>query len=113
MANNAIKYFFTEQSSVGVSFDQAEYTVAEGMQLTVTGRLTGLTGVVETDFSLDLITDYDIDPLTSEHQFLLLCVDCYSLTSLQIPATSPSLPSIPPWSLLLEEIPASPSISLL
>ena len=56
----------TEQSSVGITFDEAEYTVVEGMQLTVTGRLTGLTGVVEADFSLDLIADFDVDPLTGE-----------------------------------------------
>ena len=57
-------FFFIEQDTIGVSFDQADYTVAEGMELTVTGRLTGLVGQVQTTFSVNLNIGFDIDPLT-------------------------------------------------
>ncbi len=45
---------FSEQSTVGVTFDQANYTIAENSSLTVTGRLTGLTGELQSNFSLTL-----------------------------------------------------------
>ncbi len=53
-----------EASSVGVSFDQADYTVAEDNMIMVTGRLTGLTGELQTAFSLTLSTDFGVDSLT-------------------------------------------------
>ena len=54
-----------EASSVGVSFDQADYTVAEdNSSIMVTGRLTGLTGELQTSFSLTLSTDFGVDSLT-------------------------------------------------
>ncbi len=57
----------TEPSTVGVTFDQEDYTVAEGGDaITVTGRLTGLTGQLQTAFSLTLITNENIDGLTSK-----------------------------------------------
>ncbi len=55
-----------EQSTVGVAFDQANYNVAEGSSLTVTGRLTGLTGELQSDFSLTLSVDFSVNALTSE-----------------------------------------------
>ncbi len=51
---------------MGVTFDQEEYTVAEGGEITVNGRLTGLTGELQTAFSLTLITNDDMDALTSK-----------------------------------------------
>ena len=60
----SIPFHFVEPDTVGVSFDQADYTVAEGMELTVTGRLTGLVGQVQTTFSLNLNIGFDTDPLT-------------------------------------------------
>ena len=55
-----------EQDSVGISFDQASYTVAEGSSLTITGRLTGLLGEIETAFSNSLLMDFTIDSLTGK-----------------------------------------------
>ncbi len=63
----------TEQSTVGVTFDQANYTVAEGSSLTVTGRLTGLTGELQSNFSLTLSVDHSGDALTSEPLKLNVC----------------------------------------
>ncbi len=57
---------YTEQFTVGVSFDQAEYTVVEGESLTVTGRLTKLLGELKTDFSLTLMLNFGVDDVTSE-----------------------------------------------
>ncbi|XP_064407236.1 sushi, von Willebrand factor type A, EGF and pentraxin domain-containing protein 1-like isoform X2 [Halichondria panicea] len=54
----------SEKSTIGATFDQADYTVAEGSSLTVTGRLTGLTGKLQSNFSLTLSVDFSGDPLT-------------------------------------------------
>ena len=54
-----------EASSVGVSFDQPGYSIAEGgSSMMVTGRLTGLTGELQTAFSLTLSTNFGVDSLT-------------------------------------------------
>jgi len=55
-----------EQLTVGISFDQSEYTVPEGDSLTLTGQLTGLLGEIQTNFSVDLLLLFDDDPLTSK-----------------------------------------------
>ena len=49
---------------MGVSFDQDDYTVAEDNMIMVTGRLTRLTGELQTSFSLTLSTDFGVDSLT-------------------------------------------------
>ena len=59
-------FLSTEQLTVGVSFDQANYIIAEGNTLTVTGRLTRLTGQLKTNFFLTLKLDFDVDQVTSE-----------------------------------------------
>ncbi len=64
----------TEQSTVGVTFDQANYNVAEGSSLTVTGRLTGLTGELQSNFSLTLSVDFSVDTLTGKPLKLDLCM---------------------------------------
>ncbi len=56
---------FSEQSTVGVTFDKANYNVAENSSLTVTGRLTGLTGELQRNFSLKLSVDFSVDACTS------------------------------------------------
>ncbi len=63
----------TEQSTVGVTFDQANYSVAEGSSLTVTGRLTGLTGELQSNFSLTLSVDFSVDTLTGKPLMLDSC----------------------------------------
>ncbi len=63
-----------EQSTVGVAFDQANYSVAEGSSLTVTGRLTGLTGELQSNFSLTLGVDFAVDTLTGKPLKLDLCM---------------------------------------
>ncbi len=55
-----------EQLTVGVTFDQANYIVAEDTSITVTGRLTGLTGELQTDFSLTLSVDFSVDTFTGK-----------------------------------------------
>ena len=54
----------TEQSTVGVTFDQADYIVAEDTSITVTGRLTGLTGELLSNVSLTLSVDFSVDTFT-------------------------------------------------
>ncbi len=65
---HAIELFssFSEQSTVGVTFDQADYTVVEGSIIPVTGRLTGLTGELQSDFSLTLGVNFSIHMLASK-----------------------------------------------
>ncbi len=54
------------QLTVGVTFDQADYNIAENSSLTVTGRLTGLTGELQSNFSLTLSVDFSGDKLTGK-----------------------------------------------
>ncbi len=50
-----------------MTFDQADYILAEDrFLLTVTGRLTGLTGELQTDFSLTLGVDFSVDTFTGK-----------------------------------------------
>ncbi len=65
--------FFSEQSTVGVTFDQADYTIAEPNNFPVTGSLTGLTGELQSSFSLTLGVDFSVNELTSEPLKLDLC----------------------------------------
>ncbi len=71
---------FSEQSTVGVTFDQADYNVAENSSLTVTGRLTGLTGELQSNFSLILSVDFSGDPLTGKP----LKLDQHTITFIQM-----------------------------
>ncbi len=64
---------FSEQSTVGVTFDLANYIVAENSSLTVTGRLTGLTGELQRNFSLTLSVDFSVDALTSKPLMMDSC----------------------------------------
>ena len=56
-----------------IHYDQANYTVAEGSSLTVTGRLTGLTGELQSNFSLTLSVDFSVDTLTGKPLMLDSC----------------------------------------
>ncbi|XP_064390869.1 uncharacterized protein LOC135338715 isoform X3 [Halichondria panicea] len=60
-----------EQLTVGVSFDQANYIIAEGNTLTVTGRLTRLTGQLKTNFFLTLKLDFDVDQVTNASEIMI------------------------------------------
>ncbi len=62
-------------STVGITFDEAEYSVNEGETITVAGRIIGLTGEIETDFSLTLNPVYNGDDLTGIYNF---CINMYT-----------------------------------
>ena len=63
-SKDRIIVFLAEQSTVGITFDQADYIVAEDTSITVTGRLTGLTGELLSNVSLTLSVDFSVDTFT-------------------------------------------------
>ena len=49
-----------------VTFDQTDYTVKEGETVTLTGRLAGFTGNIETAVTVPFVIDHSVDDLTGK-----------------------------------------------
>ena len=61
--------FLSEESNVQLSFDSDTFNCEETVPMCqVTGSLTGLTGNIETDFSISPTVDDTIDLLTGNVQ---------------------------------------------